>query len=44
VQEGVLDILRVDAIFGVHINAQTEVGTLRYRPEGGMAPSDVFTI
>ncbi|MBD2714010.1 amidohydrolase [Microvirga sp. STR05] len=44
VQEGVLSNPNVDAIFGVHINAQTEVGTLRYRPEGEMASSDVFTI
>ena len=44
VQEGVLDNPKVDAIFGVHINAQTEVGTLKYRPEGEMASSDVFTI
>jgi amidohydrolase len=44
VQEGVLDNPKVDAVFGVHINAQTEVGTLKYRPEGEMASSDVFTI
>ncbi|SHL39358.1 amidohydrolase [Hymenobacter psychrotolerans] len=44
VQEGVLSNPKVDAIFGVHINAQTEVGTLRYRPEGEMASSDVFSI
>jgi amidohydrolase len=44
VQEGVLDNPKVDAIFGLHINAQTEVGTLKYRPEGTMASSDVFTI
>ncbi len=44
VQEGVLDNPKVDAIFGLHINAQTEVGTLKYRPEGTMAAADVFTI
>ncbi|QIL76267.1 amidohydrolase [Hymenobacter sp. HDW8] len=44
VKEGVLDNPKVDAIFGVHINAQTEVGTLKYRPAGTMASSDVFTI
>jgi amidohydrolase len=44
VQEGVLDNPKVDAIFGLHINAQTEVGTLKYRPEGTMASADVFTI
>ncbi|RPD49515.1 amidohydrolase [Hymenobacter sediminis] len=44
VQEGVLSNLKVDAIFGVHIQAQTEVGKLSYRPGGEMASSDVFTI
>ncbi|WP_303309886.1 amidohydrolase [Hymenobacter sp. BT730] len=44
VKEGVLTNPAVDAIFGVHINAQTEVGTLKYRPEGTMASSDVFKI
>ncbi|UOQ53849.1 amidohydrolase [Hymenobacter cellulosivorans] len=44
VKEGVLDNPKVDAVFGVHINAQTEVGTLKYRPGGEMAASDVFTI
>ncbi|SMB94285.1 carboxypeptidase Ss1. Metallo peptidase. MEROPS family M20D [Hymenobacter roseosalivarius DSM 11622] len=44
VKEGVLDNPKVDAIFGVHVNAQTEVGTLKYRPAGMMASSDVFTI
>jgi amidohydrolase len=44
VREGVLDSPKVDAIFGVHIQAQTEVGTLTYRPGGEMASSDRFTI
>ena len=44
VKEGVLDKPRVDAVFGVHINAQTEVGHLNYRPGGEMASSDRFTI
>ena len=44
VQEGVLDKPKVDAVFGVHIQAQTEVGTLSYRPGGEMASSDRFTI
>ena len=44
VQEGVLDKPKVDAVFGVHINAQTEVGHLTYRPGGEMASSDRFTI
>ncbi|UPL48848.1 amidohydrolase [Hymenobacter sublimis] len=44
VQEGALDKPKVDAIFGVHIQAQTEVGQLSYRPGGEMASSDVFNI
>ena len=44
VKEGVLDKPKVDAVFGVHINAQTEVGHLTYRPGGEMASSDRFTI
>jgi len=43
-QEGVLDKPKVDAVFGVHINAQTEVGNLTYRSGGEMASSDRFTI
>lgn len=37
VKEGVLKNPDVDAIFGLHINAQTPVGTLKVRPEGIMA-------
>ncbi|MCC3156339.1 amidohydrolase [Hymenobacter sp. 15J16-1T3B] len=44
VQEGVLDKPRVDAVFGLHINAQTEVGQLKYRAGGMMASADVFQI
>lgn len=44
VKEGVLDHPKVDVIFGLHINAQTEVGKIRYRPKGTMASSDWFTI
>jgi amidohydrolase len=40
VQEGVLDNPKVDVVFGLHINSQTEVGKLKYRPEGTMASSD----
>ena len=35
VKEGVLDNPKVDVIFGLHINAQIEVGKITYRP-GGM--------
>ncbi|MFD1467716.1 amidohydrolase [Hymenobacter caeli] len=44
VKEGVMENPKVDAVFGVHINAQTEVGKLTYRPGGEMASSDRFTI
>ncbi|RAK67999.1 amidohydrolase [Hymenobacter edaphi] len=44
VQEGVLDKPKVDAVFGLHINAQTEVGQLKYRAGGMMASADVFQI
>jgi amidohydrolase len=37
VKEGVLDNPRVEAIFGLHINASTEVGTIAYRAGGIMA-------
>jgi amidohydrolase len=37
VKEGVLENPRVDAIFGLHINSQTEVGKISYRPGGTMA-------
>ena len=35
VKEGVLDHPKVDVIFGLHINAQSEAGKITYRP-GGM--------
>lgn len=44
VKEGVLQNPDVDVIFGQHINAQTEVGKIRYRPEGTMAAADRFVI
>jgi amidohydrolase len=34
VKEGVMDNPKVDAVFGLHINSQTEVGKLTYRPGG----------
>jgi len=37
IKEGVLENPKVDAIFGLHINAQTEVGKITYRPGGTMA-------
>jgi amidohydrolase len=37
VKEGVLENPKVDVIFGLHINAQTEVGKIAYKPGGTMA-------
>ncbi|MBS1793473.1 MAG: amidohydrolase [Acidobacteria bacterium] len=44
VKEGVLDNPKVDAVFGIHINAQTEIGQIRYKSGSFMASSDWFTI
>lgn len=37
VKEGVLDDPKVDVIFGLHINSQTEVGSVKYKPGGALA-------
>lgn len=44
VKEGVMDNPKVDAIFGIHINSQTEIGKIKYKPGATMASSDWFTI
>ncbi len=44
VQEGVLENPKVEAIFGLHINSQTEVGTIKYRPGATMAAVDQLAI
>jgi amidohydrolase len=44
VEEGVLDDPKVDVIFGLHINSQTEVGHIRFKPGGTMAAADQFEI
>ena len=44
IKEGVLENPRVDVVFGLHINAQTPVGQIKYREQGMMAASDWFTI
>ena len=44
VKEGVLENPKVDAIFGLHINSQTEVGTIKYRPGATMAAVDSYAI
>ncbi|HEX6916176.1 MAG TPA: amidohydrolase [Chitinophagaceae bacterium] len=44
VKEGVLDHPRVDAVFGMHINSATPVGTIEYKPGAFMASADLFKI
>lgn len=44
VKEGVMDNPKIDAVFGIHINAQTEIGKIIYKPGAFMAASDWFTI
>ncbi|MBN2312924.1 MAG: amidohydrolase [Sedimentisphaerales bacterium] len=44
VQEGVLENPKVDVIFGLHVWATKEVGTIGYRPGGAMAASDGLRI
>lgn len=44
VKEGVLQNPDVDVIFGLHINDDTPVGTLRYRPKGIMASVNSFSL
>ena len=44
VKEGVMDNPKVDAIFGLHINSQTEIGKIKYKSGATMAASDWFTI
>ena len=44
VKEGVLENPEVDVIFGLHVWALKEVGTIGYRPQGAMAASDGLRI
>jgi len=44
IKEMVMENPKVDAIFGLHINSQTPVGTIRFKPGAAMASSDWFTI
>lgn len=44
VKEGVLSNPDVEAIFGLHINSQTEVGKINVRPRGIMAAVNSFRI
>jgi amidohydrolase len=44
VKEGVMDNPKVDAVFGMHIESDIEVGKFEYKPGAFMASSDWFTI
>jgi len=44
IKDGALDNPKVDVMFGLHINSQTEVGVIKYRFGSMMAASDWFTI
>ncbi len=44
VKEGVMDNPKIDAVFGIHINSQTEIGKIRYTSGATMAASDWFEI
>ncbi|MDI9355879.1 MAG: amidohydrolase [Chitinophagaceae bacterium] len=44
VKEGVLENPKVDVIFGLHINSQTEVGSIRCKTKGIMAAVNSFSI
>lgn len=44
IKEGVLDDPKVDVVFGLHINSQTPVGTLTFKPEGLLAAADMLKI
>ena len=44
VEEGVLSDYAVETAFGIHINSQTPVGHVNYKPGGAMAASNPFKI
>ena len=44
VKEGVMDNPKIDAIFGIHIDALTEIGKIKYKSGSFMAAADWFTI
>lgn len=44
VKEGVMDNPKIDAIFGIHINSQTEIGKIKYKVGAALASSDWFQI
>ncbi len=44
VKEGVMRNPDVDFVLGIHVNSQTDVNTITYRPGGTMASADDFRI
>ncbi|HUH28830.1 amidohydrolase [Gelidibacter sp.] len=44
IKEGVLENPKVDAIFGLHINSATPVGTIKYKSGGIMAAVERFVV
>lgn len=40
VKEGLMQNPAVDLVFGLHINSQTEVGKIKYKPGGILASVD----
>lgn len=44
IREGVMENPKVDVVFGMHIQADVEVGKFEYKPGAFMASSDWFTI
>ncbi len=44
IKEGAMDNPKVDAVFGMHIEADIEIGKFEYKPGAFMASSDWFTI
>ena len=44
IKEGVLENPKVNAIFGLHINSGTEIGTIKYKTGGIMASVERFVI
>nr|WP_035727311.1 amidohydrolase [Eisenibacter elegans] len=44
VEEGLIERFGLEVMFGLHINSATEVGTIRYKPEGIMAAADILQI
>ena len=44
VKEGVMNDPKIDVIFGIHINSQTEVGKIKYKAGAALAASDWFSI